>query len=79
MANITIKNVPDALYEQLKRSASSNRRSINNEAIVCLERALISPHRDEADLLDRIRTLRSQSSIFLDENQLKAAIREGRA
>ena len=40
MATITLKNVPDDLYERLRQSAEANRRSINNEAITCLERML---------------------------------------
>lgn len=42
MATITLKNVPDDLYDQLKRSADRHRRSINREAILCLEQALQS-------------------------------------
>lgn len=43
MATITLKNVPKALHERLKASAERNRRSMNSEALVCLERAL-TPH-----------------------------------
>ena len=39
MATITVKNIPDEIYERLKGAASANRRSINREIIVCLERA----------------------------------------
>jgi plasmid stability protein len=40
MATVTVKNIPDELYARLKHSAVLNRRSINREAIVCLEQAL---------------------------------------
>lgn len=40
---ITLKNIPDELYDRLKASAKAHRRSINNEAIVCLEGALVLP------------------------------------
>ena len=40
MATITVKNIPPDLYEQLKRSAEANRRSLNSEIIVCIERAV---------------------------------------
>ena len=43
MATITLKNVPDALHERLKASAERHRRSMNSEALVCLEQAL-TPH-----------------------------------
>lgn len=37
-ATLTLKNIPDAVYERLKRSAEAHRRSVNSEAIACLER-----------------------------------------
>ena len=37
---LTLKNIPDDIYERLKLSATAHRRSLNSEAIVCLERAL---------------------------------------
>ena len=42
MATVTLKNIPDRLCSRLKKSAAQHRRSINSEAIVCLERALVS-------------------------------------
>ncbi len=42
MATITIKNIPDDLYAKLKKAAAAHRRSLNSEAIVCLETALTS-------------------------------------
>ena len=33
MHNITIKNVPEELYEKIKINAKENRRSINNKII----------------------------------------------
>ena len=38
--NITLKNIPDALYQSLKLSAERNRRSLNMEAITVLEQSL---------------------------------------
>ena len=37
---LTLKNIPDELYERLKSAAELNRRSLNSEAIVCLESGL---------------------------------------
>ncbi|MDQ3254247.1 MAG: Arc family DNA-binding protein, partial [Acidobacteriota bacterium] len=34
MATLTIKNLPDDLYQQLKRTAAQHRRSINSEVII---------------------------------------------
>lgn len=41
MASLTIKNIPDPLYAQLKQAAQAHHRSINSELIVCLEKALL--------------------------------------
>ena len=42
MPTLTIKNIPDDLYFQLKQYAEINRRSLNSEVIVCIERAVRS-------------------------------------
>ncbi|MDJ0703039.1 MAG: Arc family DNA-binding protein [Leptolyngbyaceae cyanobacterium MO_188.B28] len=44
MASITVKNIPDDLYEKLREAATLNHRSVNSEIIVCLERVL-APYR----------------------------------
>ena len=51
MATLTIKNLPDDLYQRLKVRAKHNRRSINSEAIVCLERTLVPHPYDEPEAL----------------------------
>ncbi len=40
MANITVKNIPDDLYAKLNKSAKINRRSLNQEIIVCIENSV---------------------------------------
>ncbi len=37
MTTITVKNIPDDLYERLKQAAKTNHRSINSEIIACIE------------------------------------------
>jgi len=54
---ITLKNIPDAVYDRLKLSAETHRRSMNSEAIVCLETALLSKL-TPTDRLARARVLR---------------------
>ena len=39
--SVTLKNIPDAVYERLKAAAELHRRSLNSEAIVCLESVLL--------------------------------------
>jgi plasmid stability protein len=50
MPTLTIKRVPEELHERLKKRAERHRRSMNNEVITILERALSSsrPSADEA-------------------------------
>ena len=56
---ITLKNIPDDVYDRLRESAAMNKRSLNNEAIVCLESALMPGHLAPAARLERIRALRN--------------------
>jgi len=37
---LTLKNLPEALHARLSAAAKNHRRSLNNEAIVCLEAGL---------------------------------------
>lgn len=56
---LTLKNIPDAVYERLKASAEVNRRSLNSEAIVCLENVLLQTRLAPTERLARARELRS--------------------
>jgi plasmid stability protein len=56
---LTLKNIPDEVYQRLKASAETNRRSLNSEAIVCLETVLIPGHVAVSDHLARARALRA--------------------
>ena len=55
---LTLKNIPDAVYERLKASALTHRRSLNSEAIVCLERVLLDTRLAPENRLERARALR---------------------
>lgn len=57
MTNFTIKNIPDEIYEALKRRAAEHQRSINQEAIFCLRMELSRSRRTRAEaeaLLNKI-------------------------
>lgn len=56
---LTLKNIPDTLYERLKASAELHRRSLNSEAIVCLESVLTPARLGPAERLARARALRA--------------------
>lgn len=55
---LTLKNIPDTLYERLKASAEKHRRSLNSEAIVCLESVLLPTKMTPKERLTRARALR---------------------
>jgi len=55
---LTLKNIPDELYERLRASAERHRRSLNGEAIVCLESVLLPGRMEPGERLARARALR---------------------
>ena len=76
--NLTIKNIPDALYEALRSAADSSRRSINSEVIVRLETAL-KPRPSIEEELARIRKLRdSLPQVPITDREINRAKRQGR-
>jgi len=76
---LTLKNIPDDVYQRLKACAKANRRSLNSEAIVCLERILRSEQPNAADRLARARSLRAKlPSDGFSTRDLDALKREGR-
>ena len=56
---LTLKNIPDTVYERLKASAELHRRSLNSEAIVCLESVLLPTRQTTGEHLARARELRA--------------------
>ena len=56
---LTLKNIPDDVYERLKHSAAAHRRSMNSEAIVCLEAVLLPTRVPPSERLARARALRA--------------------
>lgn len=56
---LTLKNIPDEVYDRLKLAAASHRRSMNNEAIICLEAVLLRTRLVPAERLARARALRN--------------------
>lgn len=79
MANLTVKDLPDALYEKLKQQARAHRRSIASETTVILERALGERATPEGELLRRAQRLRETTPAYLSEADRREAVRRGRA
>jgi plasmid stability protein len=76
---LTLKNIPDAVYKRLKASAETHRRSLNSEAIVCLESVLMPGRVSPAERLARAKTLRAAlPKASFKARDIDALKREGR-
>lgn len=79
MPALTIKNIPDTLYDQLKTAAELHRRSINSEVLVYLERALLATKTSPAERLSRIEQLRANIKLnSITPEDIEQAINTGR-
>jgi plasmid stability protein len=79
MPALTIKNIPEALYQQLKNAAELHRRSINSEVIICLEKTLAASKITPAERLSRIEQLRSGiKTTAITPEDIELAINSGR-
>jgi antitoxin FitA len=76
---LTLKNIPDAVYERLRASAGLHRRSLNSEAIVCLESVLLPSRMTSGEQLRRARELRASLDFRVTARDLDAFKREGRS
>ncbi len=78
--SIMLKNIPDNVYSILKSNAATNRRSLNSEAIVCLETFLLKPDLSASERLVRMERLTSkQDPKKMASVDISKAKREGRA
>lgn len=76
---LTLKNIPDAVYDRLKLAAEMHRRSLNSEAIVCLESVLLPTKMMPSERIARARELRaSLPAEKFRARDIDAAKREGR-
>ena len=76
---ITVKNIPADVYEWLKQSAEANRRSINSEVIVCIERAVRSRRIRTEEILARARKLREMTGDYpITDDEFRQAKIAGR-
>ena len=79
MASITIKNIPEELYEKLRFAATLNRRSINSEMINCLEKVLMPQKMTISERLQRAKWIRSKiDHENINPDDISKAISEGR-
>jgi hypothetical protein len=78
MPTITVKNIPEDVYERLKEQAKLNRRSINSEIITLMEHALMSYRVDPEEILESARVIRESLDFVATEEEINQAKNEGR-
>lgn len=80
MATLTLKNVPDDLVARLKREAQVNRRSLNQETLLRLERSVASPSRGVEQTIASLRRLHERMAHLspINDEQIARAKAEGR-
>lgn len=55
MPSLTIKSLPEEVYTSLKKAAEKNRRSLNSEVIVSLQRSLAGSRPPTDEVIDSLR------------------------
>jgi plasmid stability protein len=79
MASLTVKNIPDELYQHLKQAANAHHRSINSEIIVCLERVFLPQKMTSDEIKTIAKDLRSRVKATTNMDELiQQAKEEGR-
>ena len=79
MVTITIKNIPERIYERIKAQAKVNHRSINGEILSILEQAVSLPPIDVQATLERARKVRELTASYtITADEIKKMIDEGR-
>ncbi len=79
MPAITLKNIPDSLYAQLKIAANVHHRSLNSEILYCVERTLGAHKINASEHIEVARKLRLKTAQYnITEQELNDAKNEGR-
>ncbi len=76
--NITIRDIPEDVYQKLKKQAELNHRSINSEVIVHLKKLVQSNRRDPDQLIERANKLKKKAKGSLSIDEIQQAIEQGR-
>ncbi len=81
MPNITVRDIPEEIYQKIKENAIANKRSINSEILYGLEQNYSKSRQDKTTILENVRRLRAktQERIYLTEAEIAQSKREGRA
>ncbi|MCF8007822.1 MAG: Arc family DNA-binding protein [Methylovulum sp.] len=80
MATLTLKNIPDNIYNQLKEAAKLHHRSLNSEILYCVERTS-NPHKvNITEHLALAKQLRAKTVHYLlTDEEIDKAKSDGRS
>jgi len=77
--SITLKNIPDHVYNSLRAAADAHHRSLNGEIIACLEQSLLPAKNNASEHLAKARQLRQNLAPYhFSADEIAAAIKNGR-
>jgi plasmid stability protein len=79
MPILHVRNVPNELYERIRRQAQAQNRSISAEVIMLLDRALTETERSQDDVLANIRRRRFYRPAQAGAPDSTTLLREDRA
>jgi plasmid stability protein len=78
--SLTLKGIPDPLYQRLKASAGANHRSLNSEVIACIEAQLLPRRVSAQEHLTALRAAREHlSKSSFEHGDIDRFKRQGRA
>jgi len=80
MVTVTIKNIPEEIYEKIKLQAKANHRSVNSEIISIFEHAIQKrTPMDVKEILERARKVRELTAHYTaTEEEIDRWKKEGR-
>ncbi len=78
MPSITVKNIPEEIYDRVREQAKAHHRSINSEIIACLEQTVKPQQVSPDDILQEARRLRKKAKGSLSSEEIESAINQGR-
>jgi len=79
MPSITVKNIPEEIYDKVREQAKAHHRSINSEIIACLEQTVKAKQVSTDDILQEARRLRKKAKGSLSSEEIESAINQGRS
>jgi plasmid stability protein len=78
MPNLTLKDVPPDLHARLRARAEQHHRSLNREAIACLEAAVLAERVDVKELLAKAAAARRRVRPGMSPSTIRRLVRTGR-